>query len=57
MLLSKSLEGRYITADPCNDTYLTFEKIKGFLFTVYVLLPSIELRSSRRRFNSPTPTR
>ena len=57
MLLSKRLEGRYITADPCNDTYLTFEKIKGFLLTVYVLLPSIELRSSRQRFNSPTPTR
>ena len=33
MLLSERLERRHSASDPCNIAYLTFEKIKGFLFT------------------------
>ena len=33
MLLSERLERRHSASDSCNIAYLTFEKIKGFLFT------------------------
>ena len=41
MLLSERLERRHSASDPCNIAYLTFEKIKGFLFTCFFAIGSL----------------